>query len=91
LKDSRGINYKAHNHDQESMIIILKTWIARTPNEWHYITSNLKGIITPNTCQARQANLRAIPIENNALKIQGYRPLESKLQIVIKVLCLIHQ
>jgi hypothetical protein len=56
-----------------------------------YNTSNLKDMITPRIGQARQANLRAIPIENNAHKIQGYHPLESKLQIHIKVLCLIHQ
>jgi hypothetical protein len=54
-------------------------------------TSNLKSITTPRIGIAPQSNLKAILIRNNALKIHGYRPLESKLQILIKVLCLIHQ
>jgi hypothetical protein len=40
---------------------------------------------------AQQSDLRAILIINKVLKIQGYHPMESKLQKFIKVLCLIHQ
>jgi hypothetical protein len=45
-----------------------------------------KSITTPRVGIAQQSNLRAILIGNNALKIHGYRPLESELQILIKVL-----